>query len=190
MSREFAQLDSMKDVVGYEGYYKITKEGRIWSVRREHFLSLNQKKNGYVYIELNVGGKPMNFRVHRLLAIAYIPNPENKYGVNHINGIKNDNRIENLEWATVSENTKHAFDMGLISPTRKLYDFIDKNGRATTVGGLEEACNKSGFSKSTISSYNKSKKIIPKGSFKGCVLNIRLASMEMPDYSTLTLTTN
>ena len=69
---------------------------------------------GYVYVRIGVNGKEKQLRLNRLVAFAFIPNPENKEQVNHLNGIKNDNRVENLEWATRSENAKHAYKMGLL----------------------------------------------------------------------------
>ena len=74
--------------------------------------------NGYLYVRL---GKSSSKTVHRLVAEAFILNPENKTTVNHKNGIKTDNRASNLEWATVAENTKHLYENKLqVNPNRKL----------------------------------------------------------------------
>ncbi|HMG89616.1 MAG TPA: HNH endonuclease [Chryseolinea sp.] len=73
-----------------------------------------QLRNGYVRIDLRRNGKCTDGALHRLLAINFIPNPENKPCVNHINGNKQDNRLENLEWVTHKENNVHAVDIGLI----------------------------------------------------------------------------
>jgi hypothetical protein len=76
---------------------------------------VNQHKNkqGYTKVRIFVNGRYRNFFTHRLVAQAFISNPKNKKTVNHINGVKNDNRIENLEWATQQENNRHARRTGL-----------------------------------------------------------------------------
>lgn len=103
-----------KDVVGYEYYYMVSNMGEIRRKGKITAMKHNAGKRGYKSIMLHLNSKPMRFYVHRLVAIAFLGNPENKKEVNHINGIKHDNRVENLEWVTQKENKKHAVKIGLI----------------------------------------------------------------------------
>lgn len=80
-------------------------------------LKTKNNQNSYAIVKLFWGLEFKTFRVHRLIAKKFIPNPENKPCVNHKNGIKSDNRVENLEWCTYSENMKHAYENGLKLPT-------------------------------------------------------------------------
>lgn len=95
--------------------YEINNQFEIRSIKRKTPFILKQKINkiGYVVIRSTVYKKRRFFLVHRLIALTFIPNPHNKPMINHKNGIKIDNRIDNLEWVTSSENIKHAFDFGL-----------------------------------------------------------------------------
>lgn len=110
-----------KDIPEYEGLYQISNLG---NVRSQHSNRMNGQKpgkllkialmkNGYMSLELRMSDTNKRHLVHRLIAEAFILNPDNKPVVNHINGIKTDNRIENLEWCTQSENVRHAIDTGL-----------------------------------------------------------------------------
>lgn len=109
-------------MVEIEKDYFVTKDGKIFSKRKFNSLTeLKLSRGGHKgYLKIKIGDNAMF--VHRLVAIAYIPNPDNKEVVNHINGIKDDNRLENLEWCTRSENCKHAYDTGLHKPYTGLKD--------------------------------------------------------------------
>ena len=106
-----------RDLVGYEGVYKISSDGEIYSVPRFNtkggLMKLHLHKTGYLYTLICKDGKQKNVNVHREVAKAFIPRPNNKTEVNHKNGIKTDNRVENLEWVTGKENIKHAYKTGL-----------------------------------------------------------------------------
>lgn len=112
-----------KDIEGYEGLYEISNLGRVKSLskmsgscmRKEKILNSKNRltKDGYARVNLYKEGKGKDFRVCRLVATHFIDNPDNKPTVNHINGIKTDDCVENLEWATLNENMKHAYDTQL-----------------------------------------------------------------------------
>lgn len=95
---------------GFDGCYKISSIGQVLGVNNQ--LRRPQLEQGYLKLRLGKGKQRKNYRVHRLVAIAFIPNPLNKRCVNHINSITTDNRVENLEWATHRENNLHSIIKG------------------------------------------------------------------------------
>jgi hypothetical protein len=95
-----------RDIPGYEGRYQASNLGRIRSQQRG-LLKPFINHNGYMVAPLTKEGEKVRTGAHRLVAQAFIPNPENKEQINHKNGIKTDNRVENLEWVTCSENNLH-----------------------------------------------------------------------------------
>lgn len=114
-----------KDIPDFEGCYQVSNQGRVKSmprmVRTRHgfynypgkILNPTTRKGNYKIVTLCVNQIDQPRYVHRLVAQAFIQNPENKETVNHINGDKTDNRVENLEWCTPSENTNHALNIGI-----------------------------------------------------------------------------
>lgn len=86
-----------------QGLYEITDDGRLFSCRSNKYLSPDKDKYGYVYYVVSINNVRMTLKAHRLVAYAFIPNPQNKPTINHKNGIRSDNRVENLEWATAKE---------------------------------------------------------------------------------------
>jgi NUMOD4 motif/HNH endonuclease len=103
-----------RDIEGYKGMYQVSDLGRIRSLKygKKRILKPSLSK-GYCSYSLSKDNFVKYFRGHRLVAIAFIPNPENKPEVNHKNGNKLDNRKVNLEWATDEENKQHAWKTGL-----------------------------------------------------------------------------
>lgn len=102
-----------KNIPKFE-HYLITTSGEVINTITKQKRKLSVNHNGYLFIKLHNKGKQIQPKIHRLVADAFIPNLENKPFVNHINGIKTDNRVENLEWCTSSENIQHALKLGLI----------------------------------------------------------------------------
>lgn len=98
-----------KEIFGYEDYYSVSNLGNVKRIKSKKNLVIKYKKNGYAFVCFSKKGKIKYYHVHRLVAQAFIDNPENKPQVNHINGIKSDNNVRNLEWVTSSENAIHSY---------------------------------------------------------------------------------
>lgn len=110
-------------IPGYKGYYEINTAGQVISLERLKGNTFNTmmpykvliplNREGYEYVSLHKNGTILNISVHRLMCLTFLPNPENKKYVNHLDGIRNNNPLWNVEWATPSENAQHAHDTGL-----------------------------------------------------------------------------
>ena len=133
--------------------YLIFENGNILDIKKNKFVNTSINKNGYVIVNLIKNGNRKLNLLHRVIADAFLLNPLNKPCVNHINGIKTDNRAENLEWVTYSENMVHAFKKGLnfITEEQKLNlkSKIEKRVMNKKTGivykSILEACNELGL---------------------------------------------
>lgn len=112
-----------RDIDGYEGLYQVSNFGRVKSFHRSEELILTPAydKDGYYVLVLKRNGSKQNVKVHRLVATAFIPNPDGKPQVNHIDGNPQNNHVDNLEWVTGHENMQHAIYTGLIPTGEKNY---------------------------------------------------------------------
>ena len=154
-----------KDIENYKGMYQVSNKGDVKSLKRfyknhsklklveEKILKTMKDSQGYLQVNVCKNGACLIIRIHRLVAETFIPNPENKRTVNHINGIKSDNSVNNLEWNTYSENIKHAFRIGLKTskhlnkPVKQI-----KNGKTIHIFcSLHEADRHTGISHQNIS---------------------------------------
>lgn len=169
--------EEWRNIKGYDGRYQISSFGRIKSLERyvdrkkqgklkikERIMIPRLTKTGYYRIGLCANNKLKMFCIHRLVAETFIPNSEKKPQVNHKNGIKNDNKVSNLEWVTNSENQKHSFEYlnkkplwkgktGILHNRSKSVYQINKKGIILNeFGSIAEAERTTNISSSSISS--------------------------------------
>lgn len=97
----------MKDIKNYEGLYAITMTGRVWSYRRKKFLKPGVGRKGYLQVVLCKNGEMKSFKLHRLVAETYLPNPDNKPHVGHIDDNPKNNCWDNLYWTTPYNNNNY-----------------------------------------------------------------------------------
>ena len=107
-----------KPIEGYEDQYSICDLGYVYSLKSGRLLKARETTHGYLQVALNTGHKSKFVHIHKLVAEAFVPNPQNLPQVNHIDGVKINNSADNLEWCNNSQNQQHAYDTGLKS--RKL----------------------------------------------------------------------
>ena len=101
-------MEKWVDIIGFNNEYQVSDLGRIKSIKSNIIMKQNLKRTGYLNIKLCKNNKEYYLSVHRIVSENFIDNPDNKPHVNHINKIKSDNRLENLEWVTMNENMIHS----------------------------------------------------------------------------------
>lgn len=161
-------MENWKDIIGYDGLYMASNLGNIKSISKRLSIGngnyrvtkdkiikqqLRKNGNGYFMITLGNMGSKKNFTVHRLIALAFIVNEENKSCVNHKNVIKTDNRIENLEWVSYSENGFHKSRILNKRHNIKITDIDSVKIREMFLSGLKQSfiANKFKISQSMVS---------------------------------------
>ena len=136
---------------GQETDYSVSTEGEVRKDTTNYILSQSSQQD-YKFVGLIINGKQKRMRVHRMVALAFIDNPDNKPYVNHINGNRSDNNVENLEWVTPSENTQHAVDTGLFKSgrARAVIQYNLNGEQMATFESASEAARQTGGSQSKI----------------------------------------
>ena len=125
---------TIEHLAAYNENYSVDIYGNIYSNPREGtkggILKTWSDKKGYKRVSIWINGKMHQKQVHRIVAEVFLPNPQNKSQVNHKDGVKNNNHISNIEWATPKENTKHAFNNGLAkSPSTGMTGYKSFRGK-------------------------------------------------------------
>lgn len=165
LKRKYLKIEEIKEEIrlipGSDIYYAGSNGNiYIYHSRTNSYFKKKLKANytGYVYTSIKINNKTKTFRVHRLIASIFIDNPNNLPIVGHLNNIKNDNRVDNLYWTSISENTKKAFDDGLAkndkgyddSQSFPVYVFDLNNKLLYNFGSTSECAKNLKISKSTV----------------------------------------
>jgi hypothetical protein len=150
----------LKDIPGYEGLYQVSDDGRIWNIAKSVWLKSSKSNTGYLVVHLRKNKKVITHSVHRLVAMAFVPNRHCRPQVNHINENKTDNRAENLEWVTARENLMYGDRLErAISKQCFPVEQIDLDGNVVKrYPSLKEANRQTGVSAGNISACTRGKK--------------------------------
>lgn len=153
-----------KDIKGYEGLYQVSNfgnvkrlEGKIYSyitnkyeTRKEHMIKTRVNNRGYKITTLSKNSKVKSFAIHRLIAQAFLPNPNNFECVNHLDGNKLNNKIDNLEWCTTQQNIQHAYKNNLMTNNKKIDQYSLDNKFIKIFNSANEASRETGIAQPNI----------------------------------------
>lgn len=146
-----------KDIKNFEDIYQVSNKGNVRNKKTGLVRKPTDDTHGYLQVKLSSGSKNRTAKIHRLVAETFIENPENKRTVNHINGIKYDNRVENLEWCTDQENILHAYQNNLNSPIK-----ISKYDEETIINICKylETCDINELTKDIATKFNVNRHLV------------------------------
>lgn len=157
-----------KDIKDFEGLYQISNFGKVKNSRTNRILKNKKDKDGYLYVILSKKSKIKALKIHRLVGMAFILNIKNKPQINHIDGNKENNNVENLEWCTHEENMKHAWKNNLMPIIEKgkyskkskiIYQIEPSNNEIVNIFyGNRDVERKTGYDHSSISKSCNNKK--------------------------------
>ena len=147
-------MEVWKDCKYYEGLYQVSSEGRVWNIRLQRYIKPFVKDNGYLTVALtNKYGKRAKEYVHRIVALTFIPNPNNYPDVNHIDEVKSNNRVDNLEWISHKDNCNYGNRNKIMAKkkSKKVYQYDLDGNFIKEYDSVTEAAKRTGGYKSNIS---------------------------------------
>ena len=140
-----------KDIKGYEGKYVVSNNGSVYSLLSNNGKAVEISNSGYGRVSLWDHGKGKHYSIHRLVAEAFIPNPDSLPQVNHKDGNKLNNNVDNLEWCSFSENMKHAYKNGLVNPkTKRVIQYSDNYTKIKEWDSIADASKELGINHANI----------------------------------------
>lgn len=172
----------LKDIPGYEGLYAISKNGEVYSYKTNKFFKPSKTKDGYLKVALRNNNKAYYYRVHKLVAMTYLDNPENLKETNHKDFNRQNNCLDNLEWVSHDDNILHSKVNNRFKtpkPFKKAYTFTNVyNGKSFTIIGIKNVAKHFGFKDNSIKMLRDH---VNTGDFvkSGILKNLRIDSIDL-----------
>ena len=185
-----AKQIEMKFIPGWENYYSITNDGKVYSHKRGKFLKPRISMDGYNRVALTKEGYRREYRIARLVAMSYLREPKEDEQVNHKDYNRVNDILENLEWVTPSENIKYSFDNSryVIPESVKAYTFTNiYNGKSFTIIGIKNVAKQFGSSsknfKACLTKYANTGMYVKQGFFKGLKIDSEYLKVQRLSHS-------